>query len=411
MSRKAQKRSELLIFLVAFALLASIAALTAGTMRTKLPNATQTPLADLPNFDFEAMTLAVALLLLVIVLYLAFGRARKAESSTQAWRSIPKRCIHPAVFGRLCRWKRPNSTDLAATVFHLLQCGILEAKRGTRTDASRGEIEDFLLTKVQPEPARLHPIDDAAIKMIFGIAAEGASSIWLSELHSYGRHHASSFSTAMRIWQTCVSRETKHSGYYDRISEAVRILLIGLAGTALLAGALAMLATRSPVPLVCGALVCAAAWIAIRHMPRHSQEGACIYAEAKALKAWLQENANRNALEGFPEDHSEGPFEGAHEDALGDDPESVTFAPELIPYAYVLREMDTAYAVYPGLSEFTEELTVCISSTAFAAESVVAAESLRALNSPVRGATLNYGGVTGLGSPEEDDEGLFTRRV
>ena len=65
------------------------------------------------------------------------------------------------------------------------------------------------------------------------------------------------------------------------------------------------------------------------------------------------------------------------------------------------------------MQEFCTELAICIESTAFASESLVAQQSLRALNSPVRGATLDHGGITGLSDPREDpdSESLFCRRA
>lgn len=392
MVRKSQKRAGWLLAFVSLALFASFVALTAWYMRLRFPNAEHESKLMLQNYDTEALLLAVVLVVLAALLYFAFGRPVSSRLGDEVWCEIPDADIHPAVFGRLCRWNRPSSADFAATIIHLAQTGCIRVERGVRIGAQGREVSDFVLLRVVPVSSVAHPIDDAAMKMLFGIVASGKDSICLGEIHSFGRHHADSFSSAMRTWQSAVSKEVRRSGFFDRMSMFSEMVLLGLAVASALVGLLVSLGSQSLVPVVCGVASGAVAWFASRQMPRHTQHGSDVYARGKALHFWLEHAA----------------VDDSRENRSSDRP---SFDPELIPFAYVLRKVGIACEAYPGFADFCDELTLCIGSTAFAAESVVAHESLRALNSPVRGATLSYAGVTGLANPAEDAEGLFRRRV
>lgn len=389
MSRKSQKRAGRFLALISIVLVAAVAALTAQQMQLRFHDSESTNVSTLPNLDIEAALVATALIALSALLYFAFGKPTRPQFDAEVWQTVPEGDVHPAVFGRLCRWRRANSTDLAATLIHLLHEGLISVERGVRVDARGEEVSDYRFSKTQLTSSDLHPIDDAAMKLVFGVVAGGGSSVWLGEIHSFGRHHADAFSSAMRTWQATLTSEVRRSGCFDRPSEAAHVLLLGMAVVSALAGLLATLGTQSAVPVICGAAAGAASWLSARQMPRHAQRGADAYAQGEALRAWLREKGRGTQ---------------AGDAAVG-------FPPELIAYAYVLRELGAACVAYPGLADFCDELTTCIGSTAFAAESTVAYQNLRALNSPVRGATLDHDGVTGLGSPEEDSEELFRRRV
>ncbi len=395
MSKRSQKRAVRILALISVGLLAALVALTARYVGAKFPDAEHANEVALPSIDAEAALIALVLAVLAWALFFALGRPVAPDVEASGWRSILRDEPHPAVFGRLCRWNRANSTDLAVTIMRLIRKGVIRVRRGTRLDALGKEASDYQLVEARPAAGSLHPIDDAALKFIFDIVGGGGSSVWLGEIHSFGRHRADSFSQAMRTWQATVSREVKRSGYFSRASEVAHVALLSLALAAALGGLLATLGTQSVIPVVCGAASGVVLWLAARQMPQHTQAGANAYAAAKALRAHLREG-------GAQVDEGEV--------ALDLSPRHL-FTPELVEYAYVLREIGAACETWPGLAAFCDELTTCIGSTAFAAESTVAYQNLRALNSPVRGATLDYAGVTGLANPEEDAEGLFSRRV
>lgn len=401
MSRRSQKRAGWALALVSCLLLVGLGALTARYMDAKFPGAEHATESVLPNIDAVAVLAAVALIALAAILYFALGRPVKPRAGATARQTVLKSGMHPAVFGRLCRWKRQNSTDLAATIIRLIQKGVIRVERGVRTDARGKETIDYLLSRTQPvaagsHSASSHPVDDAAVKMVFDIVAGGKSSVWLGEIHSFGRHNADAFSQAMRTWQATVVREVKRSNCFNRSSETAHIALLGLAVAAVLAGLLATLGSQSFVPVACGVVSGVALWLASRQMPQHTPAGADAYDSAKALRAWLRSAS----AEELADDRFARSFLGQNRSVL-----------DLMPYAYVLREMGALCDAHPGLAEFCDELTVCIGSTAFAAESTVAYQNLRALNSPVRGITLDHDGVTGLANPEEDSDELFVRRV
>lgn len=401
MSRRSQRRAGWGLALVSCALLVGLGMLASRYMDARFPSAGHATESVLPNIDIAAVLVAVLLVVLAALLYFAFGRPVKPSADATERQTVLKSGMHPAVFGRLCRWKRQNSTDLAATIIRLIRKGAIRVERGTRTDARGRETADYLLSRAQPAAANprssgLHPIDDAALKMVFDIVAGGKPSVWLGEIHSFGRHNADAFSQAMRTWQATVVREVKRSNCFSRPSETAHIVLIGLAVAAVLAGLLATLGSQSVVPVACGVVSGAALWLASRQMPQHTPAGADAYESAKALRAWLRSASAEELAEG----RFARSFSGQNRSAL-----------ELIEYAYVLREMGALCDAHPGLAEFCDELTVCIGSTAFAAESTVAYQNLRALNSPVRGMTLDHDGVTGLANPEEDSEDLFVRRA
>ena len=199
MSRNSQKRAGRILALISIVLLIALAALTALRISARFPNAEHVNTNVLPSIDAVAALVALGVVALSAALYFAFGRPTQPMFRDSTWRTVPGGGMHPAIFGRLCRWKRQNSTDLAATIIRLVQKGAIRVERGTRTDARGKEVSDYLLTREQMTNAQPHAIDDASMKMIFDIVGKGESSIWLGEIHSFGRHHADAFSSAMRL--------------------------------------------------------------------------------------------------------------------------------------------------------------------------------------------------------------------
>ncbi|MBQ9955566.1 MAG: hypothetical protein IJO87_09115 [Eggerthellaceae bacterium] len=134
MSRRSQKRAVRLLALISVGLLAALAALTAQYVGVKFPNAEHANEVALPNVDAEAALIAAVLVVLALVLYLALGRPVAPDAEASEWQSILRGELHPAVFGRLCRWNRANSTDLAATIMRLIRKDVVRARRGATLD-------------------------------------------------------------------------------------------------------------------------------------------------------------------------------------------------------------------------------------------------------------------------------------
>ena len=431
MPKKSQKRASRALTLISVGMLALISAMTALFAGMKTPNAIHEETGVLPSCNLEALLAALALTVLAMAAYASFGRPHKGVSEDEPRSYAPDggepgpdaldpnepgpdafdANLHPAVFGRLCRWNRKSSRDLTATVLRLVQIGAIRMEPCKRIDARGRQVGDYRLTlegdyqpilgggdisqlpNTQPtateataKAATLNPIDSATLKLLFGIVGKGTPSLTCADIHSFGRHHADAFSSAIRSWQTAVSAEVRRSAIFDRASEILHYALMGLSGTAVLTGLLLSLATHHILPTAIFLVPAAAFFLVARQMPRHTPLGVDAYESAQVLHHQLQASSQNC-----------------------DKPANAS----LIPYAYVLHKLHTLYSTHPGMQEFCTELAICIESTAFASESLVAQQSLRALNSPVRGAMLDHGGVTGLSDPREDpdSESLFCRRA
>lgn len=293
----------------------------------------------------------------------------------------------PAVVGRLCRWGRPSSEDLAAEVLALVHKGVIFVEEASRIDARGKRVGDYrLICAVERAQACEDPIEQATLKLLFGVVGEGKPSLLCSDLHLFARMKADAFSRAVRSWQASLSEEMKRLRLISRLSLFLRLALPITAGFTVLAGFLGLLATGKIMSLFACAVV-AAMLIAFNVCtPWLSSHGLALMNESRRLRDALR----KDGLEALDPDAASG----------------------LYPYAFVLRMTEElSFADLPLSQGFAKEISQILSHGAFAAESIIAQQSAASLNSAVN-AAMGGGpaGVTGLGNPHVDAGDLFVKR-
>lgn len=293
----------------------------------------------------------------------------------------------PAVVGRLCRWGRPGSEDLAAEVLALVHKGVILVEEDSRIDARGKLVGDYRLTcVVEKTQACIDPIEQATLKLLFGVVGEGERSLLCGDLHLFARMEADAFSRAVRSWQAALSEEMKRLRLISRLSLFLRLALPITAGFTVLAGFLGLLATGEALSLLACAVVAIMLLAFNVCAPWLTSHGSTLMGESRRLRDALRE----------------GDLEALDPDA----------ASGLSPYAFVLREADAPiFADLPLSRGFVKEIAQILSHGAFAAESIIAQQSAGALNSAVN-AAMGGGpaGVTGLGNPHVDAGDLFVKR-
>ncbi len=433
MNQKAQYR---LLVLVSCALILALGALVGARSSASLQGRKRSAAAEsLPNFDGEALLLSAMLILLAGLLYWAFGRKRKAAFNEPLWHAAPEPNLQPAVLGRLLRNNAFDADDITVTLLYLAQRKCVRVTPGMHPDATGIPAQDYLLERLTPEdPA--DPVERATLNLMFDLAEPGSRSVWLSDIHRYGRNHFNEFTQAVASWQKTLTLEVKSLGLFDRASTSLRLATMIASLALLISGGLLFLATSSLIPLVSLALTALAYGLLSRHMGRLSQRGTEILARTEALHSWLLQLSETDAKKLTAQEWAElAPYAFV----LGAASEAIDVLSELAPcllrtphahqengesehegYAlnndgsdggcgnresegepenklapWVLWYSETQ-AEQAGATHFARAASSCIAGTAFAAAATDASARMRALNNPVQGA-LSGGGIPDVG--------------
>lgn len=449
MSQKSQTR---LLIAISLAMLAGLGALVGMRSSASLEGKQRSEaLETLPDFDVEVALACTALIAIGLILYFIFGRNR--QSATDGANFDDLLALQPAVLGRLTRENKPDADDITVTVLHLAQRGIIRVTPTTRISASGKEVPDYRLERVGPAGNQLaavdnvetseiqlaNPVERATLNLLFDIAGEGANSVLLSDVHSFGRHHFQAFTQAAASWQKTLTDEVARCQLFDASSKKLQVAMAFCAGAFVLCGALMLLATGSPLPLICLLVTALVYALIAQRMPRPTQGGADLLAQAETLHAWLDSLAVSDrfaALDHAPSnpDHALAiaPEEWAaimpRAFVLGKASDTIDALIRLNPNALAsvnggasvenTQVMQPSYAPWvlwyseslaaepcagtlaisqpSGIPHFAREVSSCICGTAFAAAATEASAQIKALNNPVQGATAG-GGIPRVG--------------
>lgn len=246
---------------------------------------------------------AVALLIGLIA-YLRCGKEHEPSFKDEYWRAVPDEDVHPALIGRLWRWRHDSPDDFVVTAMRLTSLGAVKIDWSVDGGEGEGQEGDFVLA-LQPGARALvtDPLDAKALEILFDVVAEGGDKVGIKQISDFAKHHPLRFDEAMRIWQGLLSEKTDDQAFFERKSHAWQVRVFVLAGIAALASFASWTASGSLVPLILGILTVIGLIFLGNYMPRRSVEGNELCAKCKALRNWLRDLASLD--ERLPSDEAE----------------------------------------------------------------------------------------------------------
>lgn len=452
-----QKSHTRLLAATCVGMLAALTALVAMRSSASLAGKKRSEaLAELPNYNTEALVAGIAIIAFALLIYFYFGRDHKPAATGSPWDLVTNTQVQPALMGRLTRLNAPDADDITATVLFLAQKGAIRVSAGARRTTSGKDQTDYLLKRVDEVAERCEsPVERATLDLLFEIAGEGASAAWLSDVHSFGRQNYQFFTQAVTSWQTTLTREMAERSLFDSRSKTIQLALAVCSGGSFLCGLLLLLATHSFIPLAFLAIAGVVCALVARRMPRLTQHGATLLAQAEDLRAWLNEmpesqpkacnktseewanlmpyafvlgkasdtidaliRLNPDALASNDAESNYSPWVFWYSESFADTQQLASAQRFASAQQLASAQMHVGSATAEqahnsqrktpgnpqpnaplppeGLPHFARAVSNCICGTAFAAAATEASAQLRALNNPMQGA-LSGGGIPEVG--------------
>ncbi len=148
------------------------------------------------------------------------GKEFKPQFVGDYFREDPRPDLHPAVVGALWRFGTVNDTDIAATLMDLADKGIVRmapttVAKGGISGMFGGEEQTFVLERVPENARKATPLDDKLLDILFTTVAGGRSSFALSELKTYAKAHAQTFSETIKEWKGQAEGQADSLGFFD----------------------------------------------------------------------------------------------------------------------------------------------------------------------------------------------------
>ena len=262
--------------------------------------------------------MAAAAVVIVVVLVRAWrrhGREYKPDFDDTYFRDVPSD-DHPAVLGRLWRWGDVTNEDLTATLMRLTDEGVIKLER-VQVAGKRGKLRDDYRLSRNPEHKddALGPIDEAAMKLLFGTArralradaAKFGKSVFddgdaflFSAFAECAKRDAEVYSGRYKAWENAVEKESTQSSAYPFDEPAgalwhVRSTVIGVLAIIAAIGGGVFLLSMDYDTLWGSLLLVATGVFALlfgRKMERHTRAANELHAKLEALRNWLRDFTN-----------------------------------------------------------------------------------------------------------------------
>ncbi len=237
-----------------------------------------------------AVGICVLMLVIALFLFFRYGREHKPDFTGEYWRDVPEPGMQPAVIGRLWRWNHESPDDLTATIMHLAHRGALRIDRGSYVDAKGETVEDYYLTRVEPQATQLtDPVEQATLKFLFEKASGGLPSLWMGTVRAYGKKHPEDYVEAIEEWQSTLTAETNGQGFFEAKGKRLQVVVFVMAGLMLAAGLVTFSMFKNFLYLLMFVPTAIALVFIANQMPRRTVRGNDIVARCKALRNWLRD--------------------------------------------------------------------------------------------------------------------------
>lgn len=232
----------------------------------------------------------VAALAVALVLFRRYGREHTPDFTGEYWRDVPAPGIEPALIGRLWRWNHESNDDFTATVMSMAQKGAVRLDRGSYPDAKGKMVEDYYITRVEPASGvTLSPIERGALDLLFGTIAQGADSLWLGTIASFGKDNPQDYIDGMNRWQGLLSAAANARDFFEVRSRQMATVVWVMAAVFLAAGIGLSVTAGDFIPALAMVPTAIALAVIANYMPRRTVRGNNIAARCKALRNWLRD--------------------------------------------------------------------------------------------------------------------------
>lgn len=174
---------------------------------------------------------------------------------------------NPAVCGRLLRWNRHSSYDLAYVLQKLCDKGVVQIT----SSADPGKIR--LRLAPSTKNTQLDDIEQGALYLFFEEIGDGYQSISIDDIHQYCVKDSNAAYLAMRNWQSIVSAQIDKADVFDIKSRSVSYIVYGIAAFMAAVGIGSLIFDLSFWGAI-ASFVASVTCIAIAYnMPRRTQKG------------------------------------------------------------------------------------------------------------------------------------------
>ncbi len=243
-------------------------------------------------FVIGCAAVCVVLLAWALRAYFKYGKEYAPDFTDEYWRDVPDPGVHPAIIGRLWRWDRESQDDFTATLMHLSHIGAVRIDSGTYPEQGvfgAKEVTDYFITRLPAADDVEHPIDRAALELLFDRIAGGADSLWFGSIKKYGEDHPQEFVDAMASWQGRLSSATNREDFFEAKGKRYQGYLVGLAILVAIAGVGIAVMQENFIPALFMVPTAIALGVIGNYLPRRSVRGNNLVAKCKALRNWLRD--------------------------------------------------------------------------------------------------------------------------
>ncbi len=232
----------------------------------------------------------VAALAVALLLFRKYGREHTPDFTGEYWRDVPEPGMEPALIGRLWRWNHESNDDFTATVMAMAQKGLLRLDKGSYPDARGKMVDDYYITRVEPAVATpVSPIERAALDLLFGTIGQGATSLWLGSIGSFGKDNPQAYIDGMNKWQGLLSAEANAKGFFEVKSKKMATVVGAMATLYIVVGIALSVMMGDFIPALAMVPTGIALAVIANYMPRRTLRGNNIAARCKALRNWLRD--------------------------------------------------------------------------------------------------------------------------
>lgn len=269
------------------------------------------------------LVLALALVLWAVIAFWRHGRDRKPQLPGDGLLAAALPEAHPLAIGRLWRWNAESPADITAQLAQLQAVGALRVDEGSyvpqagslaalrltgeptsdpdigsaegasaessanaenAAPGAEASVQDVYLTKLPGwDAANADPIDAAAMHLIFDVAGQGASQVWLSGVEQFAHDNPQEFHRAWAAWQQTVDKQVDECGFFEKKSQYYQIAAWVVGFIAAIVAVLGIV-QADPVRAIAFALAAVVLFVTGAFMRRHSESGATASAQCEAYR-------------------------------------------------------------------------------------------------------------------------------
>lgn len=236
---------------------------------------------------------AVIALAYGIFAFMRYGKEYGAEFKGKYFREDPRPDLHPAVVGALWRFGSVADTEIAATLMDLADKGALRMSPTTEDKPGLagvfgGTRQTYVLERADAGK-QVSALDTELLDLLFGKVAAGKPTLVLSDIETYAKANAQTFSSAVAAWKASAEAEADKLGLFETESWSRQVGIFVLA--AFVAGfSIAGIFMSGTGWSACVAMPVALALSVVGvYMRRRSRAGNELYRQYAAVRDYLKD--------------------------------------------------------------------------------------------------------------------------